>query len=44
MQAYVNFLLEDIVAGHRPKDYYKKSLTNSPNDDLEESLEESEKL
>jgi len=44
MQAYVNFLLEDIAAGHRPKDYYKKSRNNSPSEDLEEALEESEKI
>ncbi len=44
MQAYVNFLLGDIAAGHRHKDYYKKSRKNSTDEDLQEALEESEKI
>jgi hypothetical protein len=43
MQDYINFLLGDIAVGHRPKDYYKKSRKNSPEEDLAEALEESEK-
>jgi hypothetical protein len=44
MQAYVNILLEDIAAGHRPADYFKKPNKNTPIDDLEEALQESEQL
>jgi len=44
MQDYINFLLQDIAAAHRPKNYYKKPLENSPSDDLEEALQESEKF
>ncbi|PZX51862.1 hypothetical protein LV84_03620 [Algoriphagus ratkowskyi] len=42
MQAYVNFLLEDITAAHRPADYFNKSRKNSEEEDLEEALLESE--
>ncbi|TXE06680.1 hypothetical protein [Algoriphagus aquimarinus] len=42
MQAYINFLVEDIVAAHRPEDYYSRSRKNSEDEDLEESLRESE--
>jgi hypothetical protein len=44
MQAYVNFLLEDIAAAHRPEDYFKKAKKNTPEEDLEESLKESEMI
>lgn len=42
MQAYVNFLLKDIAAAHRPEDYFDKSRKNTEEEDLKESLEESE--
>jgi hypothetical protein len=44
MQDYVNFLLEDIAAAHRPKDYFKKKRKNTPEEDFEESLQESEMI
>lgn len=44
MQAYIDFLLEDIKAAHRPKDYFKKPVKNSPEEDLEEALRESEEF
>lgn len=44
MQAYINFLLEDIAAGHRPKDYFKKPGKKSPEENLEEALQESEEF
>lgn len=42
MQAYINFLVEDIVAAHRPEDYFKKSRMKSSEEKLEEALAESE--
>ena len=42
MQAYVNHLLGDIAAGHRPEDYYDKFRKNTEEEDFEESLRESE--
>ncbi|MDR7129282.1 hypothetical protein J2X69_001617 [Algoriphagus sp. 4150] len=42
MQSYINHLLADIAAGHRPEDYYEKSGKNSEEEDLEEALRESE--
>lgn len=44
MQAYINFLLEDIAAAHRPDHFFKKSKTNTEGEDLEEALQESEKI
>lgn len=44
MQDYINFLLEDITAAHRPEDYFKKSRKNSEEEDLEQELEESERF
>jgi hypothetical protein len=44
MQAYVNFLVEDIVAAHRPANYFSKSKKNTEKEDLEEALQESEKF
>lgn len=42
MQAYINHLLEDIAAAHRPYDYFNKSRKNTEEEDFEESLRESE--
>ncbi|MCE7057415.1 hypothetical protein LZF95_22225 [Algoriphagus sp. AGSA1] len=44
MQAYVNQLLEDIAEGHRPSDYFQESREKTEEEQLEESLEESEKF
>lgn len=42
MQAYINHLIEDISAAHRPDDFFNKSRKNTEEEDLEESLRESE--
>lgn len=42
MQAYIDFLLEDIATAHRPADYFKKSRKNTEDEDLNEAFEESE--
>ncbi|PZX50192.1 hypothetical protein [Algoriphagus chordae] len=44
MQAYIDYLVEDIMAAHRPEDYFSKSPKNSQEEDLEEALKESEKF
>lgn len=44
MQAYIDFLVEDINAAHRPDDYYSKSRKNSEEENLEEAFEESERF
>ena len=42
MQAYINRLLENIAAAHRPDNFFSKSRKNTEDEDLEESLRESE--
>lgn len=42
MQSYIDYLLEDIAAAHRPVDFCNKSIKNTKEEDLEQSLRESE--
>ncbi len=44
MQDYIDFLVEDIEAAHRPADYFSKPKKNTEEEDLEEALQESEKF